>query len=138
MYLHRPNLNLNVQLLPWTFRYNYYPGDLRIRSKLVSFVAKRDRTVQASYAKPSSGVHLTLPFPAPPPPPPPPPPRTVCIIKKQHTPTCTLQCSRFKRTPLCTPLCRVPRSVVLQQELAAVGKRYGYDAGYVQATIYSI
>ena len=60
--------------------YNYYPGpsattttlDLRIRSKLVSFVAKRDRTVQASYAKPSSGVHLTLPFPAPPPPPPPP------------------------------------------------------------------
>ena len=44
--------------------YNYYPGpsatittlDLRIRSKLVSFVAKRDRTVQASYAKSSSGV----------------------------------------------------------------------------------
>ena len=32
---------------------------------------------------------------------------------------------------------RVPRSIVLQQELAAAGKRYGYDAGYVQATIYS-
>ena len=26
---------------------------------------------------------------------------------------------------------------MLQQELAAVGKRYGYDAGYVQATIYN-
>ena len=25
--------------------------------------------------------------------------------------------------------------MVLQQELAAAGKRYGYDAGYVQATI---
>ena len=28
--------------------------------------AKRDRKVQASYAKPSSGVHLPLPFPATP------------------------------------------------------------------------
>ena len=28
--------------------------------------------------------------------------------------------------------------IVLQQELAAAGKRYGYDAGYVQATVYIV
>ena len=44
--------------------------------------------------------------------------------------------AHYSAQGLSAPLCRVPRSIVLQQELAAAGKRYGYDTRYVQATIY--